>query len=78
MIRLMTTLLTLGVGTAAIATTAIAQDSWWAGCNPQATLCRQLYTDPPWQPGYDPPTHQRNMYMYEPRHRGSHRPRTNY
>jgi hypothetical protein len=69
MIKLTTALLTLGVG-ATIATTAIAQDSWWAGCNPQATLCRQLYTDPPWRPGYDAPTHYRNTYMYAPR-RGS-------
>jgi hypothetical protein len=67
MIKLTTALLTLGVGTA-IATTAIAQDSWWAGCNPQASLCRQLYTDPPWQPRYDAPTYPRSMYMYAPRH----------
>jgi hypothetical protein len=77
MIKLTTALLTLGVGLT-IATTAIAQESWWAGCNPQAPWCRRVYTDPPWQPGYDAPTHYRNTYMYAPRHRGSHRPRTNY
>jgi hypothetical protein len=72
MIKLTTALLTLGVGVT-IATTAIAQDSWWAGCNPQASLCRSLYTDPPWQPRYDAPTYHRNMYMYAPRHTHMHR-----
>jgi hypothetical protein len=67
MIKLTTALLTLGVGVA-IATTAIAQDSWWAGCNPQASWCRRLHTDPSWKPGYDAPTHHRSMYMYAPRH----------
>ena len=41
MIRLTTALLTLGVGMA-IATTAIAQEGWWAVCNPNAPMCRSL------------------------------------
>jgi len=83
MIKLTTALLTLGVGVA-IATTAIAQDSWWAGCNPQAPGCRALTgSDDPLvsnqrAPGYGAPTHHRSMYMYAPRRGGSHRPRTNY
>jgi hypothetical protein len=77
MIRLTTALLTLGIGTA-MATTAIAQGQsgcWWAGCNPEANLCRALCgsDDPPqqnvrsqWAPGYVAPA--RSMYMYAPRH----------
>ena len=81
MIRLMTALLTLSVGMA-IATTAIAQPGWWAGCNPQASLCRALtWPDDPvvsnqWAPGYVAPTYPRSMYMYAPRH-GTRTHRTN-
>jgi hypothetical protein len=78
MIRLTTALLTLGVGMA-IATTAIAQPGWWVGCNPEADLCR-LYSggaDPQLAPRYVVPTHQRNMYMYAPRHTRTHRTGTN-
>jgi hypothetical protein len=77
MIRLMTALLTLGVGMA-IATTAIAQN-WWVGCNPDAPMCRlQTGSDPQWAPGYVAPTNHRNMYMYVPRHgTRTHRTGTN-
>jgi len=78
MIRLMTALLTLGVGMA-IATTAIAQ-GWWVGCNPDAPMCRvQTGSDDvrnPWPSGYVAPTHHRNMYMYAPRHGSTHMHRT--
>jgi hypothetical protein len=77
MIRLTTALLTLGVGMA-IATSAIAQPGWWAGCNPEAYGCQLLSggadprlapgANPQWAPGYVTPTHPRNMYMYVPRH----------
>ena len=79
MIRLTTALLTLGVGMA-IATTAIAQSSWWVGCNSEAPWCRlQTGSDRQWTPGYVAPTHHRSMYMYVPRHstRTTHRTSTN-
>ena len=41
MIRLTTTLLTLGVSIAT-ATTAIAQDGFFGNCNPNSTRCRLL------------------------------------
>jgi len=76
MIRLITALLTLGVGMA-IATTAIAQ-GWWVGCNPDAPMCRvQTGSDDvrnQWAPGA--PTHHRSMYMYVPRHGSTHTHRT--
>jgi hypothetical protein len=81
MIKLITALLTLVVGTA-IATTAVAQSGWWVGCNPEAPACR-LYNGSDdvrgqWAPGYVAPTHHRSMYMYAPRHRsGTHAHRTN-
>jgi hypothetical protein len=69
MIRLMTALLTLSVGMA-IATTAIAQPGWWAGCNPEAYACAFLSggADPRLAPRHVAPTYPRNTYMYVPRH----------
>jgi hypothetical protein len=69
MIKLTTTLLTLGVGIA-IATTAFAQPGWWVGCNPEATGCRVLSggADPRLAPRYYAPAYPRSMYMYAPRH----------
>jgi hypothetical protein len=81
MIKLTTTLLTLGVGIA-IATTAFAQPGWWVGCNPEATGCRVLSggADPRLAPRYvaPTPTYPRSMYMYAPRYRsGTHAHKTN-
>jgi hypothetical protein len=79
MIRLTTALLTLAVGMA-IATTAIAQLGWWAGCNPEADVCRLLSggADPRLAPRYVAPTYPRSMYMYAPRHSTrTHRTGTN-
>ena len=39
MARFTTALLTLGI-IAATGRTANAQECWWAGCNPEADLCR--------------------------------------
>jgi hypothetical protein len=77
MIKLTTALLTLGVSMA-IATTAIAQPGWSAGCNPEAYGCRLLSggADPRLAPGYVAPTYPRSMYMYVPR-RGTRTHRTN-
>jgi hypothetical protein len=73
MIRLTTTLLTLGV-CMAYATTAIAvEPEGSCNCNPEAPACRVICgsvpSDPPqWTPGYVAPAHPRSMYMYVPRH----------
>jgi hypothetical protein len=48
MIRLTTTLLTLGVSIAT-ATTAIAQDGFFGNCNPNSTRCRLLSGSNPQQ-----------------------------
>jgi hypothetical protein len=66
MSRLTIALLVLGVG---MATATTARTGWWAGCNPEASLCRLLSgSDPPVAPAYVAPPHQRSMYMYAPRH----------
>ena len=46
MVRLTTTLLTLGVNIAT-ATTAIAQDGFFGNCNPNSTRCRLLFESNP-------------------------------
>jgi len=48
MVRLTTTLLTLGVNIAT-ATTAIAQDGFFGNCNPNSTRCRLLSGSNPQQ-----------------------------
>jgi len=79
MIRLMTALLTLGVGMA-IATEATAQgqgECWWVGCNPEAPLCRvQCGTDDvrsQWQAPY-PSTYprQRSFHRHAKHHKSGH------
>jgi len=69
MIRLTTTLLTLGV-CLAIATTAFAIESQgWCDCNPEAPACRVYCgSDPEAAPAYVAPTQHRNMYTYVPPH----------